>query len=105
MKKMIQFVSGALVLLVLISCGGPELLSIIPAYKGEAVTSTHHTFTNDDFYVIASYADGTDEVVSDFEFEVEGMEKGYYVINITYKDMENPVFVPINVQIYPSDFE
>lgn len=105
MKKLIKFAAAGLTLLALVSCGGPELLSIMPAYKGEPVTSTYHEFTKDDFYVIASYDNGEDKVITDFEFEVQGMENGYYVINITYEDMDNPVYVPINVQIYPSDFE
>jgi len=85
------------------SCGGPELISIIPAYKGEAVTSTTHEFTKEDFYVYATYTDGNDKQITDFEFEVEKMTDGYYWILITYEDQDNYCFVPIDMDFYPSD--
>ena len=103
MKKFTKYAALLLSLLCLASCGGPELLAVYPAYQGQPVTSTHHEFTKKDFIVCASYDDGTDEFVTDFEFEVKGMEAGYYVIDVTYDGMGNPVFVPINVNVYPSD--
>ena len=73
-----KLAAGALLLGTLASCGGPELLGIIPAYKGSAVTSTTHEFKNEDFLVIASYDDGTDRTLSPEEYEVvvEGMQGG-----------------------------
>ena len=104
MKKIKVILCALTAVLALASCGGgPRLLAILPAYKGETVTSTHHEFTNDDFYVLASYSDGTDRAVSDFEFEVQGMDAGYYCILITYGDMDNMCYVPIDMDFYPSD--
>lgn len=105
MKKIAQILALLLAVSALTSCGDPKLLSIIPAYMGGTVTSTRHEFTKDDFYVLATYDDGTDKQVTDFEFEVVGMEDGYYEINISYEDMDNPVFVPIELKIYPSDLK
>lgn len=98
--------AGALLLAMLASCeSGPELLGIIPVYNGPTVTSTTHEFNNEDFLVIASYADGTDKELEADEFEVivEGMEAGYYILNIVYEDQENECFVPMELSIYPSD--
>ncbi len=103
MKKLRIILCAILSLLLLASCGGPKLLSIIPAYAGSGVTSTHHEFTKGDFYVLATYADGTDKQVTDFEFEVQGMDAGYYIIEITYEDMDNMCYVPIEMDFYPSD--
>ncbi|MGN1345430.1 MAG: hypothetical protein ACI4V1_01485 [Eubacteriales bacterium] len=102
-------VSGALLLtslLSLASCDdGPELLGIVPVYNGPEVTSTTHEFKNEDFMVIATYADGTDVTLEpdDFEVVVEGMESGYYILNILYEGEENECFVPMELSIYPSD--
>ena len=94
-----------LLLAMLASCGGPEVLGIIPAYTGPEVTSTTHEFKNEDFVVIASFGDGTDRELEDNEFEVivEGMEAGYYILTVKYGDYENECFVPMNLDIYPSD--
>jgi len=105
MRKMRNILLAVLCLVMLASCGGPELLSIYPVYVGEPVTSTHHTFSREDFMVIAAYTGGIDETVDDFEFEVRGMDAGYYVIDITYEGLDNPVFVPIEAKIFPSDFK
>lgn len=107
MKKAISITLSAIILVTVamtcVSCGGPKLIGIVPAYTGADVTDTNHEFSNEDFFVIASYDDGTDETVTDFEFSVEGMNDGYYIILITYKDVENECFVPLNLAIYPSD--
>ncbi len=105
MKKFSRIISAILVVLALSSCGGPELLSIMPVYIGDTVTSTHHEFSKEDFYVLALYDDSRDVQVTDFEFEVEGMDAGYYIVNIIYKDKDNSVYVPIETKIYPSDFK
>ncbi len=90
---------------VLVSCGGPELLGVIPVYNGAPVTDTNHEFNAEDFIVLASYADGTDEQITDFDIEVEGMQEGYYVVNIKYKNQENECYIPLELDIYPSDHE
>ena len=97
--------AGAVLLAMLASCGGPELLGIIPVYNGPEVTSTTHEFNNEDFLVIASYADGTDKELEADEFKVtvDAMEAGYYILTIAYKDVENECYVPMNLAIYPSD--
>ena len=105
MKKIRIIVCAFIALLMLSSCGGPELISIIPAYKGEPVTSTDHEFTKEDFYVLGTYTDGNDKQITYFEFTVEKMSDGYYWIFITYEDQDNYCFVPINMDFYPSDAE
>ncbi len=105
MKTLVKILSLLATLLVLASCGGPRLVSVIPVYVGAPVTDTFHEFKKEEFYVLASYEDGTDEQVTDFEFEVEGMDRGYYIIRISYMGQENPCYVSINACIYPSDSE
>lgn len=104
MKRIVKTIAAALCLLTLASCGGPELLSIMPVYVGGTVDSTHYEFTKDDFYVLANYDDGVDKEITDYEFEVKGMEEGYYVIYFEFKGVDNEAYVPIEVDIYPSDF-
>ncbi len=107
MLDMKKIVAGLLLTGMLVSCGGPEVLGLIPVYNGPAVTSTNHEFKNEDFMVIASYADGTDKELNADEFEivVEGMEEGYYILKILYDGQENECFVPMELAIYPSDLE
>ena len=95
----------AVLLAMLASCGGPEILGLIPVYNGANPTTTTHEFKNEDFLVIVSYADGTDKELEPDEFEVivEGMEEGYYILNIVYEDQENECYVPMDLAIYPSD--
>ena len=105
-KKTLKTIgAGALLLAILASCGGPEILGVIPVYNGPTPTSTTYEFNKEDFLVIVSYADGTDKELEADEFEVvvEGMEEGYYVLNIVYEDQENECFVPMDLAIYPSD--
>lgn len=106
LKKSLKMLgAGAALLAMLASCGGPELIGLIPVYRGPDVTSTTHEFNNEDFLVIASYADGTDKELDakDFEVVVEGMDAGYYILNIIYDGMENECYVEMNLPIYPSD--
>jgi len=106
LKKIAKtLVSAALLTAMLASCGGPEILGIMPVYTGAEVTSTTHEFKNEDFLVIASYADGTDKELAAEEFDVvvEGMEAGYYILTIKYGKYENECFVPMTLDIYPSD--
>ncbi len=97
--------AGAVLLAMLTSCGDPELIGLVPVYEGENPTTTTHEFKNEDFLVIASYADGTDKYLEPDEFEVivEDMSEGYYVLNIVYEDQENACYVPMDLAIYPSD--
>ena len=88
--------------LAMVSCGA-EPLGMYPVYTGEEVTSTDHEFTNDDFYVIVAFDDGTDRAVDDFEIGEITMKGGEYIIEIIYEDVTYPVFVPINVAVYPSE--
>lgn len=104
MKSFVKFIAALMCVVTLASCGGPELLSIMPVYVGGTVDSTYYEFSKDDFYVLANYDNGVDEVITDYEFEVKGMENGYYVISFVYKDVDNETYVPIEVDIYPSDF-
>ena len=62
--------AGALLLAMLASCGGPEILGVIPVYNGPTPTSTTYEFNKEDFLVIVSYADGTDKELEADEFEV-----------------------------------
>ncbi len=104
-KLTAKLAAGALLVGALASCGGPELLGIIPVYNGPAVMTTTHEFKNEDFLVIASYADGTDKTLEPKEFKVvvEGMEEGYYILNIVYDGEENECYVPMDLAVYPSD--
>ncbi len=106
MKKFLCSVLAVLMLtLALASCDdGREVLGIFPSYKGGPVTTTDYEFTKDDFFVLANYADG-DESIDDYEFYIEGMADGYYIIQFTYKDVSNPLYVKCEVPIYPSDME
>ena len=106
MKKIAAGLAGLLLAASLVSCDdGPEMIGLIPAYNGETPTTTTFEFKNEDFYVIASYSDGTDKTLAADEFKVEvvGMEEGYYILNITYDGMENECYVPMELAIYPSD--
>ena len=103
------FLMLALILMLLpfaVSCGKEKVkepIGLIVVYTGPDVTDTRHTFTNDDFSVLASYEDGTDEYVHDYTFEVTGLEAGYYVLNFTYNGCETEAYVRCHVPIYPSD--
>ena len=106
LKKIVKTLgTGAVLLAMLASCGGPKLIGLIPVYNGETPTTTTHEFKAEDFLVIATYDDGTDKELAagEFKFEVTDMEDGIYVINITYKGMENECYVPMDLSIYPSD--
>ena len=101
-RKTVLVICAILALFTLTSCR-KKVIGIVPAYIGETVTDTHHEFKNEDFYIIASYDDGTDERVTDFEIEYVGMERGYYILNITYKGFSNPCYVHMELNVYPSD--
>ena len=56
----------------LVSCTEDEptrtCIGIVPAYRGDTITDTHHEFTKDEFSVYATFDDGTDGEVEDYEF-------------------------------------
>ena len=98
--------AALLSLLALSSCGKDkkeEPLGLVVVYMGPAVTDTTHVFSADEFSVLASYADGTDEYVSDFEFEQVGLEQGYYIFRVAYNGCETEAYVHCDVPIFPSD--
>lgn len=94
-------------LLLLASCGKDKEvpLGIIPVYIGPDVYTTDHEFKKEDFQLIASYADGRDEYPEDFEFEMTGLESGYYCFMFYYRGLETEGYVRCNVPVYPSDAE
>ena len=67
MKTKRNFVTLALAaaMLLLLSACGKEVVSLVPVYKGDTVTTTDHTFTTGDFDVYLTYSDGTEEVLHD----------------------------------------
>ena len=88
------------------SCKENPVIGLIAAFKGASVTSTEHEFTKDEFYVVASYEDGTfEQDVTDYEFEVVGLAAGYYTIRFTYKGYSTETYVQCSVPVYPSDIE
>ncbi len=87
--------------LLLASCGGPELIGIVPRYIGEDITTTDYEFKHEDFKVLANYADGTNVEITDFDFEVTDLSEGYYTIYFTYETAENECYVKVNVNVYP----
>ena len=108
MKNVLRIVAAALVvsvLAVMLASCGPKALGIYGVYVGEEVTSTNHEFIKEDFKVVVAYDNGVDEFTTDFKYEVLGMKNGNYEIDITFKDIEYTVYVPIKVDVYPSDFE
>ena len=106
MKKILCAVLVLVTLtLCLASCGdNREVLGILPSYMGLPITTTDYEFTKDDFYVLANYADG-DESIDDYEFYLQGMENGYFVLHFSYKDVTNLLYVKCEVPIYPSDMK
>ena len=92
-------------LLVLASCGKEKEVTIglIPVYIGPDVYTTDHEFHIEDFQLIASYADGRDEYPDDFEFEMTGLESGYYCFLFSYGGLETEGFVRCKVPVFPSD--
>ena len=85
----------------------PVPIGLIVYYMGPDVKTTDHVFSADDFAVIASYEDGTDENVSEgFEFEQLGLKDGYYFFRVAYHGCETTdVYVRCSVPVYPSDRE
>ena len=102
----VLLLAALLCLTALVSCDDREVISVVAAYVGPEVTTTDRVFTKDDFYVVASYADGTYEnpiQPKDYEFELVGMEDGYYIFNFTFRGFTQEAFVKCDVAIYPSE--
>ena len=80
----------------LVACGGKEIIGIVPQYAGDPITvmDKNHEFTADDFTVWVMYkVEQGQEVTKDFTFEVVGTTNEYYIVEITYKDLTEPLFV------------
>lgn len=84
---------------------GRKAVSIVPSYSGAPVTVSDREFTKKDFMVIVSYEDGSTEFIDDYDFELVGLDAGYYVLEFTYQDVSNPLYIKCEIPIYPSDFE
>lgn len=92
--------AAAMLLLLLASCG-KEVISLVPVYKGETVTTTDHTFSAGDFDVYLTYSDGTEEVLQDgYEITQKGMKNGYYIMDITAKGFTEEAYVPVQLDIF-----
>ena len=106
MRKITVLTAVLLLGALLLSCGGPKLIGLIPAYNGLPVYDTDHEFAKEDFYVIASFEDGSDRVLQPDEFELEKLylKEGYYTLEITYKGEKQKCYVECDVGVYPSDF-
>ena len=93
----------------LVSCGGgKEVLGLAAIYQGPEITTTDHEFTKDDFYVVASYTDGSflDPVPDkDYTLEQVGLKDGFYIFHITYGGYTQEAYVKCDVPIFPSDLE
>ncbi|MBE6598915.1 MAG: hypothetical protein E7638_05685 [Ruminococcaceae bacterium] len=79
-----------------------DFLVFQPMYIGEEVTDTDHKFKKDDFKVTAIYSDYTEEV-TDYTFEVVHLKDGDYKLRFEWMGIEEILFVPVNVVIYPSE--
>lgn len=87
-------------LCILVSCG-KEVISLVPVYKGETVTTTDRVFTTDDFDVYLTYSDGTEEVLHDgYEITQKGMKGGYYIMDITANGFTEEAYVPAELDIF-----
>ncbi len=98
------FTLGAL----LCSCGDDkdeDLLGLAVAYVGPEITSAEHEFTPDEFYVVAAYPNNVDKTLEsrDFKVELEDLDKGFFIVKITYRGHEQYAHVRCNVPVYPSE--
>lgn len=98
MKKLLLTLS--LLMLLLVSCGR-EVISLVPIYKGETVTTTDHTFEVGDFDVYVVYEDGGDEILSDgYTITQKGMKDGYYILDITVNEFTEEAYVKAELDIF-----
>ena len=105
----VLWLSVLLVLLLCLCAGltgcGKKLIGLVVVYVGEDVTTTDRAFTPDDFTVLASYDDGTDEYVHDYTFEQTDLRAGYYVFMFHYRGYDSEAYVRCNVPIFAEDME
>ena len=80
-------------------------IGLIAAYLGPDIYTTDHVFKKSDFQVLASYRDGRDEFVTDYEFEQLPMSQGYYIFRIAYNGFETEAYVKCNAPFFPRDRE
>ena len=78
-------------------------IGLIAAYLGPDIDTTDHVFKKSDFQVLASYSDGRDEFVTDYEFEQLPMSQGYYIFRIAYNGCETEAYVQCHAAFFPSD--
>ena len=91
---------------VLTACGEEkkEVIGLMIAYMGPSITTTEHEFTPEEFYVIATYADGSQETLSGgYTVTYDHMEAGYFVLKVSYMGYEDLTGVLCEIPIYPSD--
>ena len=105
MKKRYIILAAAAVLLTTLACilasCGKEVISLVPVYKGETVTTTDKVFTVADFDIYLTYSDGTEEVLHDgYEITQKGMKGGYYIMDITAKGFTEEAYVPVQLDIF-----
>ncbi len=117
MKKILSFVLLLLMMLCSLVFSGCSLsdngeasekvpdgmLLFQPTYVGEDVTDTRHTFSKKDFKVTAFFANNKSEEYTDFTFEVVDLKDGRYTIDIVWRGMEDTLYVPLKMAIYPSE--
>ena len=82
----------------------PGLLAIQPDYVGEPVTETNHEFKKSDFKVTAVFENYSEEVTG-FTFELDRIAMGVYIIHFYYGGEENELYVPIEMNFFPTDRE
>ncbi len=119
MKKRDRIISLALTLIFILSAAAltgcskdkntaapiKGLLAIQPEYAGEPVTDTQHEFKKSDFKVIGVFENNVSTYVTDFEFEIREMANGYYIIDFYYGGQENELYVPCEMNFFPTDRE
>lgn len=118
MKKITRIIAGVIAvvaLAALVSCSEKEnqtgtqtldgLIAIQPEYVGETVTDTQHEFKKSDFKVTAVFKGNVSRLIEDYTFEVKGMAQGIYLVDFYYYDQENELYVPIDMNFYPTDRE
>lgn len=116
MKKRNRIISLALALIFILSAAAvltgcnkdtntpiKGLLAIQPEYVGETVTDTQHKFKKSDFKVIGVFENNVSAYVTDYEFEVREMSNGYYIIEFYYGGQENELYVPCEMNFFPTD--
>lgn len=100
-KRNFVLLTLAAAMLILLSACGKEVVSLVPVYKGETLTTTDHTFTTADFDVYLTYSDGTQEVLTDgYEITQKGMKNGYYIMDVTAKGFTEEAYVPVELDIF-----